>query len=195
MAVLFFVGPAIAKTGFVARLDSTLPVDPPPGSTVQVGWTLIDPRSDGVLQGVTTFLRIHPLGGPAFEVAGREDAAGHYTASFEAPLGGIVLVDFGMLGENCENGTCTRSDVMFPVDEPEAPTRIEGGVGHAGGRHPDARRCCSRSSRPSACLLGRPASAGLVDVESSANRLALVVLAVALVAAMIFAARRVLRRT
>ncbi len=120
MAALVFVGPAVAKTGFVARLDMALPVGPPAGSTVMLGWTLIDPRTDGVLEGVTTFVRIHPLGGSAFEVAGREDAAGHYTASFVAPPGGIVLVDFGMLGENCENGMCTRSDVMFPVDEPEA---------------------------------------------------------------------------
>ena len=195
LAVLLSVGPAVAKTGFVARLDDALPVDPPAGSTVLVGWTLADPRSDGVLEGVSTFLRIHPLGGDAIEVAAREGAAGHYTASFAAPPGGIVFVEIGMLGEMCENGTCTRSDVMFPVDEPvganaapktgqAAPTTAASTSDHR------AAAVAAASLPPAMASDSRPMSM----VESAVTMLAALVLALALVVTTTFAARRVMRR-
>ncbi len=136
LAALMLAGSAIAKSGFEARLDAPIPTELSAGSTVRVGWTLVDPRSDGVLEMVSTFLRVHPLGGAAFEVAGREGPAGHYTATFRAPPGGIVLVDIGMLGESCELGRCTRSDVLFPVVEP-AP--VEAASSPVSAAAPDGR--------------------------------------------------------
>ncbi len=188
LVALLLAGPAVAKDGFEARLDRALPAQPSAGSTVHVGWTLIDPRSDGVLEGVSTFLRIHPLGGPPVEVVGREGAAGHYTASFVAPAGGIVRVEIGMLGEMCENGQCTRSDVMFPIDEPDG-AKSAPGAAFAPAADRQAPAAAGASLTPTTPGKSRPAS-----IDSAATLLALVMLAGASVAGIAFAARRVVRR-
>jgi len=119
VVALFAAEPVAAKSGFEARLDRAMPDEPSAGSTVQVGWTLIDPRTDGVLEGISAFLRIRPWRTPPFDVIGREGPGGHYSASFVAPPGGIALLEIGMLNENCVDDQCTRSDMMFPIDEPE----------------------------------------------------------------------------
>ena len=112
-----------------------------------------------------------------------------------APPGGIVLLDFGMLGENCENGACTRSDVMFPVDEPEGADAASKAASATPAAvtptRDDVAAAAVAGLLPGTTVESRPSSI----IESSATLLALDVLAAALVAAMIFAAGRVLRRT
>jgi hypothetical protein len=119
------VGPAMAKEGAEARLDTAISRDAEPGSTIDVGWstfTIVDGREQPVY-GSSVFIRlVSPDRQGVSEQAGVEtpSGSGHYKASIEVPQGGIGEVIVGLVGEACPaNGACYRSDLIFPLtDDP-----------------------------------------------------------------------------
>jgi hypothetical protein len=125
IAALSLVLPALAKEGAEARLDTALPRDAQPGSTIEVGWSVfsIEGEKTYPLYGSPVYVRlVGPDGTSATEVMGKEvpSGSGHYTASIQVPDGGIGQVIVGMIGEACvDGGGCQRSDMIFPLtDDP-----------------------------------------------------------------------------
>jgi hypothetical protein len=117
--------PVLAKEGAEAKLDTALPRDAEPGSTVTVGWSVFEIDGDTIhpIYGSPIYIRlVGPDGTSATEVMGTEvpPGSGHYTASIEVPEGGIGEVIVGMVGESCvQGGACQRSDLIFPLtDDP-----------------------------------------------------------------------------
>jgi hypothetical protein len=123
--VALAASPALAKEGAEAKLDTAIPRDAEPGTTVDIGWSvfsLVDGRQEPI-QGSPVYVRlVAPDGRTSTEVAGTEkpSGSGHYTASIVVPAGGIGEVIVGMVGEACTaNGACERSDIIFPLtDDP-----------------------------------------------------------------------------
>jgi hypothetical protein len=126
LAALTLALPVAAKEGAEAKLDTALPRDAEPGSTIEVGWSVFALSDDGTqepIQGSPVYLRlVGPDGTSATEVLGTETPAGsgHYTAAIQVPAGGIGEVIVGMIGEACDaDGGCQRSDLVFPLtDDP-----------------------------------------------------------------------------
>ena len=117
--------PVLAKEGAEAKLDTALPRDAEPGSTVEVGWSVfsIDGDTTHPISGSPVYIRlVGPERTGATEVMGTEvpRGSGHYTASIQVPEGGIGEVIVGMVGESCyDGGGCQRSDMIFPLtDDP-----------------------------------------------------------------------------
>jgi hypothetical protein len=117
--------PVLAKEGAEARLDTALPRDAEPGSTIALGWSVftIDGERTYPISGSPVYIRlVGPDGTSATEVMGTEvpSGSGHYTASIQVPDGGIGEVIVGMIGEACvDGGGCQRSDMIFPLtDDP-----------------------------------------------------------------------------
>jgi hypothetical protein len=117
--VLSSAATAMAKgEDAIVTLDSRLPVDAPPGSTVQIAWSV------DIVQGSTTwpfnaegvFVRLTPASGKPVEVMARQDRPGHYVATVEVPRGGLGRVLFGRRGVACQaDGRCAPSDEYFRV--------------------------------------------------------------------------------
>ena len=124
IAALSLALPALAKEGAEARLDTALPRDAEPGSTIDVGWSVfsIDGEKTYPVYGSPVYIRlVGPDGTSATEVMGKEvpSGSGHYTASIQVPDGGIGEVIVGMIGEACTADGCQRSDMIFPLtDDP-----------------------------------------------------------------------------
>lgn len=117
--------PVLAKEGAEAKLDTALPRDAEPGSTIKVGWSVfsIDGDETNPIYGSPVYIRlVGPDGTSVTEVMGTEmpQGSGHYTASIQVPEGGIGKVIVGMVGESCvQGGACQRSDMIFPLtDDP-----------------------------------------------------------------------------
>lgn len=122
--VALAVSPALAKEGAEAKLDTAIPRDTEPGSTIDVGWSvfsIVDGKQEPIY-GSPVYLRlVAPDGRTSTEVAGTEkpSGSGHYMASIEVPAGGIGEVIVGMVGEACDANGCRRSDIIFPMtDDP-----------------------------------------------------------------------------
>jgi hypothetical protein len=141
------VAPALAKEGAEARLDTAIPLDAEPGSTLEVGWSVFF-VADGAEQpifGSPVYVRlVSPDGSASTEVAGVETppGSGHYEASIVVPEGGVGDVIVAMVGEACSaDGRCERSDYVYPLTDdalvsgtdPAAATGSAGvaGVGNA----------------------------------------------------------------
>jgi hypothetical protein len=115
--------PALAKEGAEARLDTAIPRDAEPGSTLEVGWSVFF-LADGVEQpifGSPVYVRlVSPDGSASSDVAGVETppGSGHYEASIVVPEGGIGEVIVAMVGEACHaDGRCERADYVFPLTD------------------------------------------------------------------------------
>lgn len=124
-ALALVAAPTLAKEGAEAKLDTAIPRDAEPGSTIEVGWSvfyIVGDKQEPV-GGSPIYIRlVAPDGTTATEVMGTEGprGSGHYTASIEVPAGGIGEVVVGLVGEACyQDGSCERSDVIFPLtDDP-----------------------------------------------------------------------------
>ena len=122
-AALSLTVPALAKEGAEARLDTALPREAEPGSTIEIGWSVfaIEGEATQPISGSPVYVRLVGPDGAASEVMGTETPAGsgHYTASIQVPAGGIAEVIVGLTGEACTAGVCQRSDMIFPLtDDP-----------------------------------------------------------------------------
>ena len=124
VVTLLALGMAVSAAGSVLAkgeaaqltLDEPLPIDAPPGSEVEIAWTLGVMVGDGTTQPFSAqgvFVRLTPASGPPVEVVARQDRSGHYIASVTVPPGGLGAVAIGLQGTAClENGECyarTRS--------------------------------------------------------------------------------------
>ena len=124
---LAVVAPAAAKEGALAELDAGIPRDAEPGSQLEVGWRAWTPdgSTEHPLMGSPLFIRLTSAdGSERVEVSGREDPAGsgHYLATVTIPQGGVSLVEIGLRGESCANGSCSRSDMILELpDEQRLP--------------------------------------------------------------------------
>lgn len=135
--------PALAKEGAEARLDTAIPLDAKPGSTLEVGWSVFF-VADGAEQpifGSPVYVRlVSPDGSASTEVAGVETppGSGHYEASIVVPEGGIGEVVVAMVGEACDaDGRCERADHVFPLTDDALvsgtdPAAATGSAGVAG---------------------------------------------------------------
>ena len=124
MAALAVALPAFAKEGAEAKLDTALPRDAQPGSTIDVGWSVFAIEGDQTvpITGSPVYVRlVGPGAASVTEVMGKEVPAGsgHYTAAIQVPDGGIDKVFVAMRGESCTSAGCQRSDMIFPlIDDP-----------------------------------------------------------------------------
>lgn len=131
-ALALVTSPALGKEGAEAKLDTAIPRDAEPGSTIDVGWSvlsIVEDRQEPVYGSPVYIRLVAPDRTDSTEVMGTEQpsGSGHYVASIDVPAGGIGEVIVGMVGEACSDGMCQRSDLIFPLtDDPlvtgEAPS-------------------------------------------------------------------------
>ena len=121
--LLSLAGVAAAKEGAEASLDAPIPPGAEPGSEIEVGWSAGWPDGTGGLDpiiGSPVFIRLTSVdGSERIEASGTErpSGSGHYVATITVPRGGVGLVEIGLRGESCVEGTCTRSDLLFELPE------------------------------------------------------------------------------
>jgi len=112
------IGTALAKgEAATLTLDDPLPVDAPPGSEVEIAWTLDILDGDGTTEPFSAegvYVRSTPASGAPVEVVARQDRTGHYIASVTVPPDGLGAVVIGLQGTAClANGECSRADEIF----------------------------------------------------------------------------------
>ena len=122
LLALSLAGVAAAKGGALASLETPIPPDADPGTTIDVAWRawMPDARTDWPFSGLPVFIRlISAEGGRSTETMGRESptGSGRYDATIAIPSGGVGRVETGLYGESCVEGTCTRSDLLFELPE------------------------------------------------------------------------------
>ncbi|MBA2719923.1 MAG: hypothetical protein H0U52_11885 [Chloroflexi bacterium] len=100
-------------------LDAPIPADTPPGTTIQVGVTIVERDGSGVgrLSDVgASYLLLRPAAGDAepSRVQPRSDWQGHIRASVRVPEGGPGAIEVGFEGEECrDDGTCQTVEFPF----------------------------------------------------------------------------------
>jgi hypothetical protein len=119
---LSLAGVVAGKDGALASLETPVPPDADPGTRIDVAWRawMPDSGSDWPFSGSPVFIRlVSANGGKATETMGRErpPGSGRYEATIAIPSGGVGLVEVGLFGESCIEGTCTRSDLLFELPE------------------------------------------------------------------------------
>ena len=117
---LSLTGVAAAKGGALASLETPIPPDADPGTTIDVAWRawMPDAGTDWPFSGLPVFIRLVSADGSrSTETMGRESPAGsgRYEATIAIPSGGVGRVEVGLFGESCVEGTCTRSDLLFEL--------------------------------------------------------------------------------
>jgi len=122
LLALSLAGVAAAKGGALASLETPIPPDADPGTTIDVAWRawMPDAGTDWPFSGLPVFIRlISADGGRSTETMGRESPAGsgRYEAAIAIPSGGVGRVEVGLFGESCVDGTCTRSDLLFELPD------------------------------------------------------------------------------
>ncbi len=125
--------PLLAKDGMEAWLTTPVRLDTPPGTTLTVAWRIVTEDEDGgrvPVTGMPVFLRFVPTGGgEPVEVMGDEQPidSGRWTGTLVVPAGGIARVEVGMHNEDCENGSCTKSDMLFDLTDDSLVTGMAAG--------------------------------------------------------------------
>lgn len=112
--------PALAKDGQEVQLDTPISLQTPPGTTLDVGWSVFVEDTTGrhPFTSPGVFIRlVPPAGATPVEAAGleRPRGSGKYRATITVPAGGIAQVEVGIIGEACDATGCTRSDILFPL--------------------------------------------------------------------------------
>jgi hypothetical protein len=116
------VTPTLAKDGGEAQLDTPIPRDAEPGTTIDVGWSVftVSGVERQALYGSPVYIRVVARDRTtSTEAMGAESpsGSGHYEASIEVPAGGIGEVVVGLVGEACDANGCHRSDLIFPLTD------------------------------------------------------------------------------
>ena len=122
LLALSLAGVAAAKGGALVSLETPIPQDADPGTTIDLAWRawIPDAGTDWPFSGSPVFIRLVSAdGGRSTETIGRENppGSGHYEATIAIPSGGVRRVEVGLFGESCVDGTCTRSDLPFVLPE------------------------------------------------------------------------------
>lgn len=121
VTVTVLAGAVLAKEGAAVSLAQPIPRDAPPGSTLEVTFTVTIDTDTGPspVYGSPVFVRLIAPDGTTTEGSGTEKAqgSGTYTAKVVVPAGGIESAEFGMRGESIDaNGNSARSDELFEVN-------------------------------------------------------------------------------
>ncbi len=188
-AALSLAAPALAKEGGEAVLDAPVPRDAVPGTTIEIGWTIVIPLEGGGtgrMFGTPTYVRlVSPDGTNEMQAYGHETApeSGHYVATVDVPSGGIGQVVIALAGTSCDAaGGCSQSDFVFPIvgdsltaADPAAVPPAAAAPGAAApppaaSDAPTSPCWRSRSSGSGSRLRPRPCSSGVVGREGSARR-------------------------
>ena len=167
LLALSLFGVAAAKDGALASLETPIPPDADPGTEVDVAWRawMPDAGTDWPFSGSPVFIRlISADGGRSTETMGRESpsGSGHYEATITIPPGGVGLVEVGLFGESCVEGTCTRSDLLFELPEHQRVPADRGSsrgraAGDRGASWLNDRRCGDQHLEPTVDGVSRPA--------------------------------------
>jgi hypothetical protein len=114
--------PAMAKEGAVAKLDTAVHRDAQPGSTIEIGWSVVQVSNDKETPFSATpfYVRLTGPDGSSSEAQGIEtpSGSGHYVATIVVPKGGIQDITVALAGTACyASGGCQRSDYVFPLTD------------------------------------------------------------------------------
>jgi hypothetical protein len=172
-AALVAAVPAAGKDGVKATLKTSIPLDAPAGTRLDVAWTLgfVDeagrrrPFDAGYI-----FARLVSTSGLPGETVYARGDRGEYAATVVVPKGGIGDIQIGLVGWQSDATGTRRADALFPITNDPVP---------------DARRVSSPAVTGPAAESGSGTPRWIVIV---AGGLLLSVLAVALVRRKPFAA-------
>jgi hypothetical protein len=122
LVALVAAGSAQTKGGSRARLTTAVALNAPPGTAIQVGWTVTVPGENGSRRPFAArnmFVRLlSRTGAPATTGFSRQHGmTGRYAAEVRVPQGGIGGIRFGLRG---------TTDITFPLEND--PFRSRGGV-------------------------------------------------------------------
>ena len=114
--------PVAAKEGAIAKLDTAVHRDAQPGSTIEVGWSVVHVSGNGEspVSGTPFLVRLTGPDGSSNEAPGIEtpSGSGHYRATIVVPRGGIEDITVALKGTACyEGGGCERADYTFPLTD------------------------------------------------------------------------------
>jgi hypothetical protein len=103
----------------IVTLDAPWPGDAPPGTELEIGWTVAIAQDDGSVTPFSAegfFVRLLPESGDPVEYAASQDRTGHYLANITVPNGGIGELEIGLRGTACTaDGGCQRADELFTI--------------------------------------------------------------------------------
>lgn len=114
--------PAAGKEGVRATLLTSIPLDAPAGTRLEVAWKLTY-RDHGRLRpfGASgVFVRLTSAAGASSET-GSTSGAGAYRATVVVPKGGIGDVEIGLRGWTSGPDGTRESDALFPITNDPLP--------------------------------------------------------------------------
>jgi hypothetical protein len=118
--------PAAAKEGVEATLTSSIPLDAPAATRLQVSWTLayVEDGKRRPFGAGGLFVRLRSRSAAKAETAFASGDRGTYRATVVVPEGGIGDIEFGLVGwQSGENGT-RRADRIFPITNDPLPGEL-----------------------------------------------------------------------
>lgn len=128
MVALVAALPVSAKEDVKATLETSIPLDAPPGTQLTVAWQLFSDDENGRREpfganGV--FVRLLSASGAA-ATEGVAPVGAHATGEYETtvvvPEGGIRDVELGLAGWVSDAAGTRRSDLIFPITNDPIPT-------------------------------------------------------------------------
>jgi hypothetical protein len=122
--------PAAGKEGVEATLLTSIPLDAPAGTRLEVAWTLTyrDHGRRRPFGASGVFVRLTSAAGAGTET-GFTSGHGDYTATVVVPKGGIGDVQIGLRGwTSGPNGT-RESDALFPITNDPLPGAVRSRAG------------------------------------------------------------------
>jgi hypothetical protein len=115
--------PATAKEGVEATLKSTIPLDAPAGTRLNVRWTLgyVEDGEWHPFGASGLYVRLRSASGGRPETAWAGGDRGSYWANVAVPKGGIGDIEFGLVGWQTDANGTRRADAIFPITNDPLP--------------------------------------------------------------------------
>jgi hypothetical protein len=125
--------PATAKEGVEATLKSTIPLDAPAGTRLNVRWTLgyVEDGKWHPFGASGLYVRLRSATDARSETAWAGGDRGSYWAKVAVPKGGIGDIEFGLVGWRTDASGTRRADAIFPITNDPLPggNRVSGTSG------------------------------------------------------------------